>query len=88
MYFTRLAVNTAFAPTQAETRLAVHTAFAPTQAESANDKKASHHNSFSVNKIEKNINGLQKSKWTVNNGSGVSTALICFTLTFHQDSLT
>ena len=63
MYFTRLAVNTAFSPAQAEST-----------AESTCGKKTSPFNSFFENKNKKNINGLLKSKWTVDKG-GVSIAL-------------
>ena len=56
------------------TRLAVNTAFSPAQAESTCGKKTSPFNSFFENKNKKNINGLLKSKWTVDKG-GVSIAL-------------
>ena len=56
------------------TPLAVNTAFSPAQAESTCGKKTSHYNSFFENKNKNNINGLLKSKWTVDKG-GVSIAL-------------
>lgn len=65
MYFTPLAVNTAFSAAQAESTA---------ESTCGSGKNTSHYNSFFENKNKNNINGLLKSKWTVDKG-GVSIAL-------------